>query len=96
MARLAEIDADLARRQNEIEAAALDWFRAKRDREHALAAAFVASEGGAEARKAHAVLTVGHVGREEEARYEAQRAVMRTLETRASIGQSILKAQARA
>jgi hypothetical protein len=33
---------------------------------------------------------------EEEAMYEATKAVMRTLETRASIGQSVLRSQGRA
>jgi len=96
MERLAEIEDDMAVRQGAYEAAALGWFRAKRDREHARARAFLAAEGSVASRQAEADLETALVGKEDEAMFEALKAVMRTLETRASIGQSILRSQGRA
>jgi hypothetical protein len=93
--RLEEIEADLAERQNDIEDAALQWFRAKRDREKSWAEAFIEATGTVPERKAKADLAVEGIGVEEEARYEAGKAVTRVLETRASIGQSILRSQTR-
>lgn len=93
--RLEEIEADLAERQNEIEDAALNWFRAKRDREKEWADAFIRATGTVPERKARADLAVEGIGVEEEAKYEAMKAVTRVLETRASIGQSILRSQTR-
>jgi len=95
MARLRDIENDLAQRQNDYEQAALDWFRAKRDQEKAWAEAFISAEGTVAERKAIADFATAEVGKEEEAAYEAVKAVVRTLDTRASIGQSILRAQAR-
>ena len=94
-ARLEEIERDLAIRQNALEAAALGWFRAKRDREREWATAYLAAEGPAHERKARADLAVATVGTMAEAEFEALRAVVRVLETRASIGQSLLRSQGR-
>jgi hypothetical protein len=93
MQRLAEVENDLALRQNALEAAAMDWYRAKRDREKARAVQFLAAEGTVAERQAIADRETATDGKQEEALYESLRAVVRTLETRASIGQSLLRAQ---
>jgi hypothetical protein len=92
LASLSQIDTDLANRQNEYEAAAEGWFTVKRDREYEWAKAFVQATGPVPARKAAADMATARVGVEAEARFEALKAVVRVLETRASIQQSILKA----
>lgn len=91
--RLSEIENDLASRQLTFESAALRWYKAKRDREHGRAVAFLKAEGTVAERSAQADLETALNGRSEEAEYEAVKAVVRVLETRASIGQSILRAQ---
>lgn len=96
MARLQAIEEDLAVRQAALESAALAWYRLKRDREHAWAVAYMSADGPAHARKAHADRETALIGKQEEALYEALKAVVRTLETRASIGQSLLRSQWRA
>jgi hypothetical protein len=93
--RLAEIENDLAQRQNVLEDAARAWFIAKRDREKEYAIEYMKAEGPVEARKAQAIRATSHIGATEEAEWEALRAVVRVLETRASIGQSILRSQSR-
>lgn len=93
--RLEAIEVDLAIRQDDYEAAALSWFRMKRDREKQRAEAFMRAEGTVAERNAQAEIQTATIGVEDEATYEALRGVMRTLETRASIGQSILRSQAR-
>jgi hypothetical protein len=95
MERLEEIDRELAMRQNLLESAALKWFRAKWDREHKWNVAYARAEGPAHVRKAEAIAETAGVGVEEEAEWEALRAVVRTLETRATIGMALLKAQGR-
>lgn len=95
MARLQEIDDDLARRQNVLEAAGMAWFKAKRDKEKARATAFLSAEGTVAERNAIAERATALDGRNEEAEWESVRAVVRVLETRASIGQSLLRAQGR-
>lgn len=95
MARLAEIENALAEKQNAWESAALSWFRAKRDREHDRAVQFIRAEGTVAERSAIAESETALNGKEDEALYEALKAVIRVLETRASIGQSILRAQGR-
>ncbi len=95
-ARLEEIEGDLASRQNELEAAALDWFKAKRDREKEHARIFIATTGTVAERKAAADKKTADMGRDAEAAYEAQKAVVRVLDTRAAIGMAILKSQGRA
>lgn len=95
MKRLGEIEADLAERTAGIEAAADEWFKAKRDREHKRAKAFLETKASgttvAEA-EATADRDTCLIGLDAEARYEALKAVVRVLETRASIGQSLLRA----
>lgn len=93
--RLEAIERDLAELQNELEDAAFAWFRAKREREKARAEAFLTAKGSVAARQAMAEAQTATDGMIEEATWEAKKAVARTLESRASIGQSILKAQGR-
>lgn len=95
IARLDAIEHDLAVRQNALEAAALAWFRAKRDRERQRALAFISATGTVAERNAIADRDTAMLGAPEEAEYEALRAVVRVLDTRASIGQSLLKSQGR-
>jgi hypothetical protein len=96
MVRLAEIENELCEKQNAWESAALAWFRSKRDREHDRAVEFLRAEGTVAERSATADSETALKGKEDEALYEALKAVIRVLETRASIGQSILRAQGRA
>lgn len=95
LARLEEIENDLALRQGALESAALGWYRVKREKEKLRAEAFMKAVGTVAERNAEADLSTAMVGVVEEAEYEALKAVVRTLETRASIGQSILRSQAR-
>ena len=95
-ARLEEIEKDLALRQGELEDAAFAWYRAKREKEHDRSVAFLKAEGTVAERTAVADRETAMVGVEFEASYEALKAVCRVLETRASIGQSILRAMGRA
>lgn len=98
--RLEEIDRDLAQRQPEFEENARTYFKAKRDWEAALASAYVKAEGkNQEERRARALLSLMRDPAYKalviaEADYEATKGVMRTLETRASIGQSLLRVTA--
>lgn len=94
--RLEQIERDLAIRQGTLEAAALAWFRAKRDREKNWATAYISADGPVHVRRAHADLAVATQGVIEEAEYEATKAVVRVLEARATIGQSLLRSQGRA
>lgn len=95
MKRLGDIEADLADRTQKLETAADEWFKAKRDREHKRAKAFLETKASgttvAEA-EATADRDTCLIGLDAEARYEALKAVVRVLETRASIGQSLLRA----
>jgi len=95
MFRLAVIENDLAARQGTLERAGLAWFRCKRDREKARAVAFLSAQGTVAERNAIADQQTATDGRNEEAEWEAVKAVVRVLEARASIGQSILRAQGR-
>ena len=97
MARLEAIEQDLAARQAALEAAARAWFMAKRQREHDRAVAFLSADGATVAeRNALADQATALDGREAEAEWEALRAVVRVLDTRATIGMGVLKAQGRA
>lgn len=96
LARLSDIENDLAVRQGAYEAAALAYFKAKRDREHDRAVAFISAVGTVAERSAIADRETALNAAQEEALYESIKAVMRTLEVRASIGQSILRSQGRA
>lgn len=95
MSRLEAIDRDLAERQNSLETAAMGFYKAKREREKKRAEAFLLSEGTVAERTAFADEQTAEIGKDDEASYEALKAVVRTLEARASIGQSILRAQSR-
>lgn len=96
IARLHEIETDLAKRQNLLEDAAKKWFIAKRDKEHRRAVEFLKASGTVAERNALADQETALDGKNEEALWEAMKAVVRVLETRASIGQSILRSQGRA
>ena len=98
MRRLADIENDLAFRQNALEAAARGWYSAKREIEKEKAAALLASdEKSVTEKKAHAEIASYSVeGAEYEAEYEALKAVVRVLETRATVCQSLLKAHIQA
>lgn len=93
--RLEDIEADLANRQLDFEQAAMEWFKTKRDKERARAEAFLRATGTVAERNAEADKDTALMGAEAEAKYEAMKAVTRVLETRASIGQSILRSQTR-
>jgi hypothetical protein len=93
--RLEAIDQDLALRQNTLEAAARAWFIAKRDKEKARAVAFLAAQGTVAELQAKADELTALDGKNEEAEFEAVRAVVRVMETRANIGMAILKSQGR-
>jgi hypothetical protein len=94
--RLEGIEQDLASKQNAWEDASMKWFVAKRDREKALAVKFLSANGTVAERKAEADRWHATDGAEAEALYEALKAVVRTLETRATIGMALLKSQGRA
>lgn len=100
--RLAEIEEDMANRQTEYQQAADDRARLTRDWDKRLAIYQRTAKGpNSEVRKAVALgAAIDHDNLYErltdaEGRFEALRVVMRTLETRATIGQSILRAQGR-
>ncbi len=93
--RLEAIEAELAIAENEFEDAAKEWFRQRRERAHAEAAAYVESEGTDTKRRLKAKAAGTATGWEAEARYEILKTKIRTLGDRATIGQSILKAQGR-
>lgn len=106
--RLEELDGALARAiapipvneqkdiaQNAMEAAALAWFRCKRDREVAKKTAYAEAIGTATERKIIADAAAAAVGVDEEALWEARKLVVRVLESRANVGMAILKAQGR-
>jgi hypothetical protein len=93
--RLTDIENDLALRQNTLESAARKWFVAKRDKEKARAVAFLSASGTVAERSAIADRETALDGKNEEAEWEAVKAVVRVLEARASIGQSILRSQGR-
>lgn len=103
IARLAEIETDLANRMNEYETAASDRARLIRDWDKHFAIALKTAKGGdAGARKAAALVTAIETDKtyeqlqEAESAYEALKVVTKVLETRATIGMSILRAQGRA
>lgn len=95
MARLEEIERGLALIENEFEAAALAWFRCKRDRDVKYAVEFDAGLGTVAGRQLRAKAEAAGVGVDEEARWEALKLTVRSMEARGTIGQSILRAQGR-
>lgn len=96
--RLESIEADLDARQSKGEAAAENFYRTKRDYELAYAIKFMNATGTVTERKLKATREmerdpVYNILKEHEGAYEGWKAATRTLETRASIGQSLLRAQ---
>jgi hypothetical protein len=94
-AKLEAIETEMAERQNFLEAAALDHWRSKREKEKARAEEFLKAEGTVAVRAALADHATALIGMEYEARWEGLKAVMRTLDTRAAIGMSLLRSQGR-
>ena len=97
--RLEQIDQDLAARQNDVERAAEEWMRAKRDREKRRAEAFLSAKAdGMTVAEAEAIADreTCRIGLDCEARYEALKRVIAVLEVRASIGQTLARTNARA
>lgn len=101
--RLEAIEQDLGSRQGEYEKAADDRARLVRDWDKRLAIHQRTAKGpNADSRKAIALSTAIEQDdlyerlKDAEARYDSLKVVMRTLETRATIGQSLLKAHGRA
>jgi hypothetical protein len=92
--RLDAIERDLAARGPALESAARAWILAKRERERQHATIFMSSDGSVAERNAKADLETAVIGMTDEAEYEAIKAAVRVLETRASIGQSLLRASA--
>lgn len=102
MQRLAEIEHDLGHRQLELEAAAGDRARLIRDWEKRLAVATAHAKGGdANARKQAALVIAAEQDdlyerlSAAEGSYAALWAVVRVLDTRATIGMALLKTQGR-
>lgn len=102
LARLAEIETDLAERQNAYEEAAGAKFRLVRDWEKRLAIASAHAKGGdANARKQAALVIAASQDdlydrlTDAESEYAAVHAAVRVLETRSTIGMAILKSQGR-
>lgn len=91
MTKLEQIEHDLSVRQGALEAAARAWFIAKRDKERARAVAFLSAEGTVAERSAIADRDTATQGAQQEAEYEALRSVVRTLEARATIGQTLAR-----
>ena len=96
MARLEAIERDFAELQGEFEQAAMEHYIAKREKEKHRAEQFLAAVGTVAERWAVADKATALDGYDAEAKYEAYKAVVRVLESRASIGQSILRAMGRA
>lgn len=99
---LGDIERDLAERQNDYEQAAFDVAQYTRDWERRLAEKRITAEGrDADARKAQTLVDAINVdGLYEslalaQATFDAQKAVIKVLESRAMIGMAILKAQGR-
>jgi hypothetical protein len=96
--RLESIEQDAQDRQSKGEGAAEKFHKAKRDYELEYAKAFVQATGSPNERKQVALKAMDgtetmYALYEAEGAYEGWRAAMRTLELRASIGQSLLKSQ---
>jgi hypothetical protein len=97
IARLGEIEADLALRQNQFEEVARQWYVAQREIGRKKAQALLGSSAKTvAAAKAEGELAAYDIeGAASEAEYESLKAVIRVLEQRAMIGMSLLKAQGR-
>lgn len=97
IATLAEIEQDLALRQNTFGAVARRWYIAQREIGRRKAQALLTSAApSVTAKKAEGDLAAYDVdGAASEAEYESLKAVIRVLEQRAMIGMALLKAQGR-
>ncbi len=95
--RLEGIERDLAERQNAYENAARQWYGAQREINRQKAYSLLNSDRkSVTEKKAEGELAAYDVeGASAEAEYEALRAAVKVLETRATIGMSILKSQGR-
>lgn len=93
--RLEEIDQELAEKQNAYEKSAYDWFIARREKEYRYAIEYRKAEGTVAERSAWADAVTVQIGSEHEATFEAIKAKVKLLESRASIGMAILKSQGR-
>lgn len=98
--RLEEIEEALAELDFEQDHPAAVYFRAKRDFEFAEAQAYLRTEGTVDERRKRTILQMYQSEDYKrfvvaEARYEAHKARTRLLETRSSIGMSLLKAAVR-
>lgn len=96
--RLEQIEADVQQRQQKGESAAEAFHRAKRDYELEYAKKYMQASGSPMERKQAALRGMDGTESmfalyEAEGAYEGWRAAMRTLELRASIGQSLLRNQ---
>jgi len=103
MERLEDIEKDLGERENEFSDAADDKARLSRDWDYRLAIHQKTAKGpNKETRMAVALVAAIEQDdlyeklKDAEARYDALRVVTRSMETRTSIGQSLLKAHGRA
>lgn len=96
--RLESIEADVQERQQKGETSAENFHRAKRDYELEYAKAYVQATGSPMERKQVALKAMDGTETlfalyEAEGAYEGWKAALRTLELRASIGQSLLRNQ---
>lgn len=102
MERLAEIEALMATNQNELEPAATNYYTYKREVDVLRAKTLLTLEGGTvDSRHARVTEIIASSDLWEafvsaEAAYESLKLAQRSLADRASIGQSILRAQGRA
>ncbi len=92
---LEEIEEDLAVRQLAYESAARAWFAKQGQIAKDRAISYRRATGNSTDRRAAADEEHGEDGAVEQAEYEALRAVVKVLETRATICQSLLKSQGR-
>jgi hypothetical protein len=97
MARLEEIEEDLAIRQNALESAASAWFKVQHEQKKAYAMTLLSSTKDSVTEKKAAADLAAHAveGSEHEPEYLAIKAVLGMLETRATICMSVLKSQGR-
>ena len=94
--RLEAIDQDLAIRQNLYEAAAKAHFLKVAEVTKDKAIAYRKADGNSTDKRESANEQHGEDGSKEQAEYEALKAVIKVLESRATIGMAILKSHGRA
>lgn len=94
--RLEQLERDLADRQATVEDLAVRWFKVKRDREKAYAIAFLAADGTTGQRDAQARLAAYDVDDGSvEGEWEGAKAAIKAIETRASVGQTLVRTNVR-